>query len=376
MKDKTKEQLLHEVKKLRRELSKLEPPKPGTGRSGETPQSEDAYNRCLIEACLDSFVTINKEGKITDVNASTEAITGYPRKELIGTDFCEYFTESEEAKTGCQKVFREGSIRDYELKLKHRDGHVTPVLYNASVYRDGTGEVAGVLATARDITERKRFEEKIKNSLAEKETLLQEIHHRVKNNLQIISSLLAMAGRRADIPQARELCRDTRGKIHAMSLVHSLIYQSERLDSVNTAKYVKKLYQHLSNIYEPSDKNKITPVFLLEDAYLSVNQAIPFSLILNEVLTNVFKHAFPGKKSGKVEISLKKNDSNIIFLRISDNGTGISEKTDVKNTNTLGFKMIRDLVKEQLAGMLHIESRSGTTLSIQFGMEKPKTEYQ
>jgi len=358
---------------LHRQLSKLEALETGCG---ETPHSKVAYNRCLIEACLDSFVTIDREGKITDVNAATETITGYPRKELIGTDFCEYFTEPEKAKTGCREVFREGSVRNYELGLKHRDGHVTPVLYNASVYRDETGEVAGVFATARDITERKQAEEKIKNSLAEKETLLQEIHHRVKNNLQIISSLLAMAGRRTDIPKAMELCRDTRTKIHAMSLVHSLIYQSKRLDSVNTAKYVKKLYQHLSSIYESPDKKRVEPVFLLEDIYLSINQAIPFSLVLNEALTNVFKHAFPNQNSGKLKVNLKKGGSNTIFLRISDNGIGIPEETDVKNTNTLGFKMIRDLVKEQLAGILHIERCIGTTLSIEFNIEEPKTGYR
>ncbi len=117
-----------------------------------------AYNRSLIEASLDPLVTIGPDGKITDVNASTEAATGLSRSEIIGRDFSDYFTDPEMARAGYEQVFREGSVRDYPLELRHRDGRVIPVLYNASVYRDETGKVVGVFAAARDITERKKAE--------------------------------------------------------------------------------------------------------------------------------------------------------------------------------------------------------------------------
>ena len=123
-----------------------------------------AYNRSLIEASLDPLVTIGPDGKITDVNAATEAATGRSRAELIGTDFSDYFTESEKAKAGYQQAFREGFVRDYALELRHRDGHITSVLYNASVYRDDSGKVTGVFAAARDITERKRAEAELRES--------------------------------------------------------------------------------------------------------------------------------------------------------------------------------------------------------------------
>jgi PAS domain S-box-containing protein len=116
------------------------------------------YNRSLIEASLDPLVTINPDGKISDVNAATVRVTGYPRDELIGTDFSRYFTEPEKARAGYEKVFRDGSVMDYELGIRHKDGHVTPVMYNATVYRDESGGVAGVFAAARDVTERKRAE--------------------------------------------------------------------------------------------------------------------------------------------------------------------------------------------------------------------------
>jgi PAS domain S-box-containing protein len=122
----------------------------------------NAYNRSLLEASLDPLVTISAEGKITDVNMATEKVTGCSRTELIGADFSDYFTDPEKARAGYQQVFREGAVEDYELEIRHRDGHRTPVLYNASVYRDEGGQVRGVFAAARDVTKRKRAEEEIR----------------------------------------------------------------------------------------------------------------------------------------------------------------------------------------------------------------------
>jgi len=132
------------------------------------------YNRGLIEASVDPLVTIGPDGKITDVNMSTESITGYFRDELIGTDFSDYFTEPEKARKGYQQVFREGIVIDYPLEIKNKNGHKTPVLYNASVYKDESGEVIGVFAAARDITERKKAEEKI------------ERHERLLNGINMV----------------------------------------------------------------------------------------------------------------------------------------------------------------------------------------------
>jgi PAS domain S-box-containing protein len=120
-----------------------------------------AYNRSLIEASLDPLVTIGPDGKITDVNEATEAVTGRSRDELIGTDFSDYFTEPDAARVGYEKVFREGLVRDYALEIRHKDGRMTPVLYNAQVYRDDGNNVIGVFAAARDVTAQKRYEEQL-----------------------------------------------------------------------------------------------------------------------------------------------------------------------------------------------------------------------
>ena len=131
-------------------------------RAEEALRRASAYNRRLLEASLDPLVTIGPDGKITDVNEATEAVTGYPRAELIGKDFADYFTEPEEAREGYQRVFREGLVRDYPLEIRHRDGRVTPVVYNASVYRDEAGQVIGVFAAARDITAQKLAEAELR----------------------------------------------------------------------------------------------------------------------------------------------------------------------------------------------------------------------
>ena len=143
-------------------------------RAEEALRLSNAYNRSLIEASLDPLVTIGPDGKITDVNAATEAATGCSRSELIGTDFCDYFTEPAQARAGYEQAFREGTVRDYPLELRHRSGRVMSVLYNASVYRDESGRVIGVFAAARDITERKQTEHNLRQSeayLAEAERL-------------------------------------------------------------------------------------------------------------------------------------------------------------------------------------------------------------
>ncbi len=151
-----------------------------------------AYNRSLIEASLDPLVTITPEGKIGDVNNATEVVTGYTREELIGTDFHSYFSDPEMAQAGYQKVFENGTVRDYNLEIRNKDGSITPVLYNASVYHDENGKVMGIFAAARDITDRKQFETQLVQ--AEKHAIIGRmvgsITHEINNPLQTIKNCL------------------------------------------------------------------------------------------------------------------------------------------------------------------------------------------
>lgn len=177
-------------------------------------QLANAYNRSLLEANLDPLVTIGRDGKITDVNRATEAVTGLPRERLVGTEFSGYFTDLERARAGYQQVFQQGEVRDYALELKGRDGTTIPVLYNASVYRDASGAVLGVFAAARDITERNRAEEsrlelqRKREQLEKSESLgrmAAAVAHHFNNQLQsVILSLEMSIGQDPSTPAATE----------------------------------------------------------------------------------------------------------------------------------------------------------------------------
>ncbi len=190
-------------------------------RAEEALRRASAYNRSLLEASLDPLVTIGPDGKITDVNGATETATGSPRAALIGTDFSDYFSEPEKARAGYQQVFREGFVRDYPLELRHRDGRVMPVLYNACVYRDDTGKVVGVFAAARDITERKRAEaalkeanERLEQRVAERTGQLQRTNDELRESQAAALNLMEDADRaRRQAEQAAAALRQSEERL-------------------------------------------------------------------------------------------------------------------------------------------------------------------
>lgn len=185
----------------------------------------NAYNRSLIEAAVDPLVTIGPDGKITDVNAATEAATGRTRKELIGTDFSDYFTQPEKAREGYQRVFREGFVRDYPLDIRHHAGGTTPVLYNASVYRDETGKVIGVFAAARDITERLRAER-----------ALQEERQRLYDLLETLPVYVALLSTDYHVSFANRFFRERFGESHGRRCFEFLFQRPDPCENCETYK--------------------------------------------------------------------------------------------------------------------------------------------
>ena len=244
----------------------------------EALHTANIYNRSLIEASLDPLVTIGPDGRITDVNAETEAVTGYNRSELIGKDFSDYFTEPEKARTGYREVFRSGSLRDYPLEIRNRDGHITSVLYNASVYRNDAGDVVGVFAAARDITERKRAEEALRESEEKYRNVLESIDEAyfeldLKGNMTFFndsacsisgyskSELMGMNYRQYTSPEAAKM----------LGAVFSNIYQTGERES---------LYDFALIMKDKSIHNMELSVNLMRD---SEGDAIGFRCIARDV---------------------------------------------------------------------------------------------
>lgn len=320
------------------------------------------YNRSLIEASLDPLVTIGPDGKITDVNSSTEIATGYSRDELVGTDFSDYFTKPEKAREGYKKVFREGLVRDYPLEIQNKNGNITSVLYNASIYRNEHGEVIGVFAAARDITDLKKAENEIKESLREKEILLREIHHRVKNNLQIVSSLLSLQTEYVDEKESIDVLKESRNRVQTMSLVHEELYKSSSLKDINFKGFIESLVSNLFYSYGVKI-GTIERQIDVENLNIGIDTAVPCGLIINELVTNSLKYAFPDNK-GTIKIEFKDIQGELNLI-ISDNGVGMPENVEIEDTETLGLKMVNSLV-DQLDGTLELNIINGTEFKIIF----------
>ena len=216
----------------------------------------------------------------------------------------------------------------------------------------------------QEIEERKQAEEQIEASLKEKEVLLQEIHHRVKNNLQIISSLLDMSKMRTRDQAAIELLTDARARIHIMALIHTQLYQSERFEQIDMDSHIRELIRYLSGVY--ADRKRITPVVEVSGVCLALTQAIPCALALNELIANAFKHAFTEGQAGTLTISMQQSPENTIVLRVNDNGIGIRDDIDLYQTNTMGLKLVRKLVQQQLKGDVQVIRNAGTEFIITF----------
>ena len=232
-------------------------------KAEETVRLSSIYNRSLIEASLDPLVTIGHDGKIMDVNGATELVTGYSRNELIGTDFSDYFTEPEKARTGYQQVFTDGNVRDYPLEISHKEGHVTPVLYNASVYRDETGKVIGVFAAARDITERKKAEDALKRAYDKLEEKVKERTVQLENAYNLLKESKERLAEAQKMTHIGNWDNDiVTGKLQWSDEMYR-IFGLNPLEGITYDKFLSCVHpDYRDNVYEPTKaafKEKISP---------------------------------------------------------------------------------------------------------------------
>ncbi len=222
--------------------------------------------------------------------------------------------------------------------------------------------VSGQVAMA---IHRKNAEAQLRSSLKEKDVLLRELHHRVKNNMQVISSLLNLQARRISDPTVLEMFKDSQRRIRSMALVHERLYQSSDLSRIEFSTYLRNLATHLFHSCQ-ADSSRIRLLLDTEEVYLNINTAIPCGLIVNELVSNAFKHAFPGGRSGEVEVSFRRLEGDGYQLRVRDDGIGFPENFDPRQTESLGLQIVDTLVT-QLNGQISITKSTGTEITVRFG---------
>jgi two-component sensor histidine kinase len=222
----------------------------------------------------------------------------------------------------------------------------------------------------REITVRKLAEEQTRAALGEKEILLKEIHHRVKNNFAIISSLIKLQERGSKNEKSIKLLEDIHNRIRIMSLIHENLYQSKNIKSIDFGDYIRIVSSELYQMYV-SNPNKIVLKIDVESVQLTIEQAMPCGLALNEILTNSFKYAFPEDRGdiGEITISLHETKDNLIEMVVGDNGVGIPEGIDIEGADTLGLKLVTALTK-QLGGEYALDRNSGTKFTITFQLDR------
>lgn len=221
-----------------------------------------------------------------------------------------------------------------------------------------------IIAIVRDITERKRADEQLKASLREKEVLLREIHHRVKNNMQVISSLLSLESARVGDPTTRQHFLDSMNRIHSMALVHEKLYRSGNLATIDFGEYLTSVTDQLMRL---SHTPGVTCTVRAEKLSLSVDTAIPCGLIVNELVTNALKHAFGGRDTGKISVTLTKADDTSATLTVRDDGVGFPDGLDFRTAQTMGLSLVVSLT-HQIGGTVDLQRSGGTTFVVNVPM--------
>jgi PAS domain S-box-containing protein len=345
--------------------------------------------RLAIEAAPTGMLMMDSAGKIALVNAQIEKLFGHLREELLGQPIEMLVPERFRAR---HPHFRKMFFGDpqtramgigRELYGLHKDGTEVPIEIGLNPLRTPEGNF--VLSSVVDITERKRAVEQLRTlnaelekrvldrtselsaTLRERESLLQEIHHRVKNNLQVISSLISMQVRTLEDASSRSALEECQSRVQTMALIHEKLYQSKDYSRIPFSDYARSL---AASVFSAAGVSPTTIALDLEmdELSLAVDKAIPCGLILNELITNALKHAFPNTAGGTIRVELRRMADRHIALSVGDNGIGMSSDFDVQNSNSLGVQLVITLV-EQLDGQLEIVRRPGTTFRIIFPME-------
>jgi PAS domain S-box-containing protein len=326
------------------------------------------YLERVLAAAPDAIITLDSQHLVQEWNQGAERLFGYSMEEARGCDLDHLITGSdpstfEQAVAFTRQVLARQLVPPTEAVRYRKDGSSVHVVLAGSPILFGD-ELIGVVAVYADITERKRAEEQLHASLREKEVLLKEVHHRVKNNLQLISSLLYLQSLRAGEDSSAEMLQESLGRVESMALVHEKLYGSQDLARINFAAYVRSLTTSLVDSHGPHARD-IDIKLDLDQVMLSVDLAIPCGMILNELLSNSLKYAFPGRRGGQIRVEFRGDGSGVYTLRVCDDGVGLPQAVDAGKAETLGLQLVK-MLAEQLRGSVQVDSGAGTDFRITF----------
>jgi len=371
----------------------------------------------IIATMSDALLLLSPEGRIQRVNQAALRLLGYNESELIDQPFAMLGANigQDHNPDFSQHWFatlrQTGLVNDFETSLKTKGDQNIPVSLSGSIVRNKHSQPEGIVCVGRDlserkraeatlrrahdelelrvqkrtaelatangalqieITERKRAEEQIKASLREKEVLLQEIHHRVKNNLQVISSLLNLQSGYLECPQASDIFKDSQHRVRSMALIHEKLYRSENLAEIDFGEYIQDLAAYLFRSQNASSRG-ITLTVQAEHVFLDVDAAVPCGLIVNELVSNTLKHAFPNGQTGESQIAMRADANHHVTLIVSDNGVGFPPELDFGQTESLGLQLVNTLV-DQLDGTIELYHKNGTNFKITFSTRVEKAQ--
>ncbi|MCZ6671340.1 MAG: PAS domain S-box protein [Verrucomicrobia bacterium] len=329
-------------------------------------QESEAKFSALFRDAATGIILSDLNGKIADCNLAFGEILGLNKKDVIGKTIENFYLPGEEEEefeylNDCQK----GKRTSYQIdkQLKAEDGRTIWGRITTSMILGQDREPNFIVRMLEDITRQKENEAFIQKSLEEKQVLLREVHHRVKNNLQVIQSLLRMQSRKAKDSSMEPLLRESQNRIRSIALIHEQLYKQDDFSEIDLANYLNLLLRQVFRTFELGSL-RVTSRVEFKNIYLSLNKAIPCALIINELVTNSLKYAFNGKDTGEIRIQAEQENGTLTLV-VRDDGCGIGDSVDIDTSETLGLKIVRTLTR-QIGGTLEISNQDGTHFKLTF----------
>ncbi|TVQ10513.1 MAG: PAS domain S-box protein [Balneolaceae bacterium] len=333
----------------------------------EALRESNEKQRALIQASPLAIITVDEKGKVYSSNVAATSLFGWEESEMAGRALPMIHRQSKKEHTRLQEKILSGhGISSGELKGVRKDGTQVDISVSMAPIMNANNDVVAFIEIISDITEQKRSEKMIKDSLHEKEVLLKEIHHRVKNNMAIISGLLHLKADLVESEDTRILLHESSNRIRSMAMIHEMLYQNETFASIDFGSYIKSLVETIDDFYNQEQSN-VSIEIDSANIYLDINDAVPCGLILNELITNAYKHAFNGKKKGWIKVSFIRKGNEFV-LTVKDNGKGLPHQLNLENANSLGMNLITGLTS-QLKGTLDFKNGKGATFTLRFSRE-------